>query len=135
MHAVLAFSTVPLFLGALLSDWAYAETAQVQWTNFASWLIAGALVFTGIALLLALVDALGAGLHRLRGSGLYLLLLMVTFVLGFTNALVHARDAWAAMPAAPVLSVMVLLVALAASGVGLAGVRRRDRPMPAGGVA
>lgn len=135
MHAVLAFSTVPLFLGALLSDWAYAESAQVQWTNFASWLIAGALVFTGVALLWALVDALGAGLQRLRRSGAYLALLLATFVFGFINALVHAKDAWAAMPAGPILSIVVLLLAVAASSVGLSGVRRRDRALAMGAAA
>ena len=47
---LLAFP-LPLFIGALLSDWAYSATYQIQWINFASWLIAGALVFTGLALL------------------------------------------------------------------------------------
>ena len=35
-------STIALFLGALLSDLAYYRSYQVQWINFASWLIAGA---------------------------------------------------------------------------------------------
>src|SRR3546814_5562368 len=39
MHAILLAGTVPLFLGAMLSDIAYASSYQVQWTNFASWLI------------------------------------------------------------------------------------------------
>ena len=42
VHAVLASSALPLFLGALLSDWAYSSSYEIQWTNFASWLIAGA---------------------------------------------------------------------------------------------
>src|SRR3546814_2173755 len=36
MHAILLAGTVPLFLGAMLSDIAYASSYQVQWTNFAS---------------------------------------------------------------------------------------------------
>jgi uncharacterized membrane protein len=125
MHAVLAFSAVPLFLGALLSDWAYAESYQVQWTNFASWLIAGGLVVAGIALLWATVDVLRSSATRHRRGAIYLLLLLASFVLGFINALVHARDAWAAMPAGLILSVVVLLLAAAASGTGLADIRRR----------
>lgn len=125
MHAVLAFSAVPLFLGALLSDWAYAETYQVEWTNFASWLIAGGLVIAGIALLWATVDVLRSSVTRHRGGALYLVLLLASFVIGFINALVHAKDAWASMPAALVLSVIVLLLAAAASVVGLAGIQRR----------
>jgi hypothetical protein len=33
LHAVLLASTIPLFLGAVLSDWAYASSYEVQWTN------------------------------------------------------------------------------------------------------
>jgi uncharacterized membrane protein len=125
MHAVLAFSTLPLFLGALLSDWAYAESYEVQWTNFASWLIAAGLVFAGIALLWATVDVLRSSATRHRRGALYLVLLLTSFLLGFVNALVHARDAWAAMPAGLVLSVVVLLVMAAASAIGLASIPRR----------
>lgn len=123
MHAVITFSSLPLWLGAVLSDWAYARTDQVQWTNFAAWLIAGGMMVAGIALLWALVAA-AAG--RLRGSRPwpYLALLVTTLVLGFLNALVHARDAWAAMPTGLVLSAAVLLVALVASALGLRALRR-----------
>lgn len=125
MHAVLAFSALPLFLGALLSDWAYAQSYQVQWTNFASWLIAGGLVFAGFALLWAAVDVLRSSATRHSRGTLYVVLLLASFVLGFVNALVHAKDAWAAMPAGLVLSVVVLLLAAVASVIGLAALRRR----------
>ena len=45
LHATLLAGSVPLFLGALLSDVAYYQTYQIQWSNFASWLIAGAELF------------------------------------------------------------------------------------------
>jgi uncharacterized membrane protein len=125
MHAVVAFSALPLFLGALLSDWAYAQSYQVQWSNFASWLIAGGLVFAGLALLWATVDLLRSSATRHRRGMHYVLLLLASFVLGFANALVHAKDGWAAMPAGLVLSVLVLLLAAAASMIGLAGMHRR----------
>jgi uncharacterized membrane protein len=121
MHAVIATSSLPLFLGALLSDWAYSRSFQPQWINFSSWLIAGALVLAGLALLWALVDVL-----RRRGGAVYLLLLLATFVLGFINALVHARDAAATMPTGLMLSAVVLVLVAVAAGVGLAGWRRRD---------
>jgi uncharacterized membrane protein len=110
---------MPLFLGALLADWAYASNYEVQWTNFASWLIAGGLVFVGLALVWAIIDAL-------RGAGWIATgLLAVTFVLGFVNALVHAKDAWAAMPAGLILSSIVLVLALAAIWAGFAKPRAR----------
>jgi len=125
MHAVIAFAALPLFIGALLSDWAYASSYQVQWINFASWLMAGGLIVAGIALLWGAVDVLRSRARRHRRGMAYLLLLLATFVLGFVNALIHARDGWATMPAGLILSAVVALLAAAASGVGLAGLPRR----------
>ena len=56
LHAVLLAGTVPLFLGVLLSDIAYASTYELQWKNFASWLIVGGLVFAGLGLLWAIAE-------------------------------------------------------------------------------
>lgn len=126
VHAVLLSGALPLFLGALLADWAYASTYQVQWTNFASWLIAGGLVFVGLALLWAIVHALRKAGSQRAGEWLAVGLLAAVFVLGFVNALVHAKDAWAAMPSGLVLSLIVLVLMLAAIWVGFArGGRRR----------
>jgi len=112
VHAVLLASALPLFLGALLSDWAYSSTYHVQWINFASWLVAGALLFAGMALVWSLIDALRAderGTHRWLSVGL----LAATFLLGFINALVHSKDGWASMPMGLILSIIVLLLAIA----------------------
>ena len=123
LHAVLLAFPFSLFLGALLSDLAYWNTFQIQWANFSSWLIAGGLVGGGFALLWALVD-----LIRFRRSGglsalIYFVLLLVMFVLGFVNALVHARDAWATMPESLYLSAVTTLLALAAAWIGYSGFR------------
>lgn len=119
LGALMVGLPIPLFLGALLSDIAYVRTFQIQWTNFASWLIAGALVFGGIMVVIALV-----GLVRKERPVLFLLLAAAMWVLGFINALIHARDGWAAMPAGLILSVIVLLLALAAAWAGLSTKRR-----------
>ena len=114
IHAVLVSAALPLFLGTLLSDWAYSASYEVQWTNFASWLNAGALVFVGLALAWAIVDSLRADRGRERHKWLHVALLAVTFVVGFISALVHAKDAWAAMPAALILAIVCVLLSLAA---------------------
>ncbi len=125
MHSTLAFSALPLFIGALLSDWAYAQTFQVQWANFAAWLNAGGLVMAGLALLWALVHVLRYRDTRHQRSWIYLVLLLASFVIGFVNALVHAKDGWASMPTGMVLSAIVLLLAVAATVIGLSGLHRR----------
>lgn len=122
LHAVLLAGTIPLFLAAMLSDIAYARSYQIQWNNFASWLLAGGLVFGGLALLWAIVDVFRAGDDRMHAL-VYLLLLLVTWILGFIGALIHAKDAWASMPEGLILSVIVTVLACAATWVGFARLR------------
>jgi len=108
---VLLAGIVPLFLGVLLSDIAYGWTYEVQWKNIASWLIVGGLVFGGLSLLWA--ELFGRGQRESR-SAIYAILLLTIWILGFINALVHAKDAWASMPEAIVLSVIIAALAIAA---------------------
>lgn len=122
LHAVLLAAALPLFLGALLSDLAYSSSYEIQWTNFASWLIVGGLVFSGFALVWALVELIRA--DRRTGRPLvYFLVLLATWLLGFINALIHAKDAWAVMPEAVILSALVTLLAVAATWIGFSGLR------------
>lgn len=123
VHAMLLAFPLALFVAALFSDIAYFNTFHIQWSNFSSWLIAGGLVGNGFALLWALVD-----LIRFRRGGLtlplaYFAVLLASFVLGFINALVHAKDAWAVMPAGLYLSLVVALLALAGAWLGYSGSR------------
>jgi len=123
LHAIVLAFPLPLFVGALLSDLAYDASYQVQWTNFASWLIAGALLMGGLALLWALVDWALSGAARTARHGVHAIALLVMCGVGFINALVHAKDAWAAMPAGLWLSLASALLALVASWVGFSGLR------------
>ena len=127
LHAVLLAGIVPLFLGALLSDAAYASSYEVQWKNFASWLIVGGLVFGGFALLWAVIELLRADRRGMRRVT-YFLVLLATWVLGFVNALIHAKDAWASMPGALIFSVIVAVLAIAATIVGFSSLRAGARP-------
>jgi uncharacterized membrane protein len=124
-HAVIAFSSLPLFFGALLSDWAYSTSYQIQWLNFAAWLLAAGLLMVGPALLWAAINLLRLPAVRHRRGLIYLSLLLATFVVGFINSLVHAKDGWAAMPTGLILSAVVIVLAAAASVVALAGSLRR----------
>lgn len=117
LHAVFLAGTIPLFLGAALSDAAYAKSFDIQWNNFASWLVAGGLVFCGIALIFAIVD-LFRPYQRARGIVLYFVVLLATWIVGFLNALMHARDAWAGMPTGLVLSIIVTVLACVATWLG-----------------
>jgi len=126
-HAFLLAATVTLFLGALLSDLAYAMSHQVQWTNFASWLIAAGLLFGGLVLVFALLGLR----HADRRGGRHLvygLIVLAAWALGFINALMHAKDVWAVMPEGLILSAIVFLLACVAAWMGFSTLRTGDLP-------
>ncbi len=122
LHAILLAGSVPLFLGALLSDIAYYQSYQIQWANFAAWLIAGALLCCGLAILFAVANLLRAERKGGRPT-VYLLLLVATWILGLINAFEHAKDAWAVMPSGLVLSVIVSVLACVAAWTGMSNLR------------
>lgn len=127
VHAALLAGTVPLSLGALLSDIAYATSYQIQWNNFASWLIVGGLVF-GMFPLLSGIAHLSRTNQRSAHDFVYPLLLLATWIVGFINALVHARDAWASMPTGLVLSVVVAVLACLATWLCFSSIYGRGKP-------
>jgi len=120
--AIPLLGMLPLFLGALLADWAYLRSEQVQWINFAAWLNVGALVFAVAALLTTAFFCLFA-LKTWRTFRLSLALLGATVIVGLIAALAHARDAFATMPDALVLSAIALLLAIGAIWASLVGGR------------
>ncbi|MEX6677755.1 hypothetical protein QWI18_17715 [Pseudomonas sp. W2Oct36] len=122
LHAILLAGTVPLFLGALLSDITYFQTYQIQWSNFASWLIAGGLVFCGLAVLFALVNLIRAD-RKAGRPVVYLVLLVVTWALGLVNAFEHAKDAFATMPSGLILSALTTLLIGVTAWLGLTSIR------------
>lgn len=117
VHAIFLAGMLPLFLGAALSDAAYAKTFDIQWNNFASWFLVGALVFGGIALIFALIDLFRPH-QRARGIIPYFVVLLAVWIVGVFNALIHARDAWASMPTGLVLSIVVVALSCAAIWLG-----------------
>jgi uncharacterized membrane protein len=121
LHAILLAFPLPLFLGALVSDLAYRSSFHIQWANFSSWLIAGGLLVGAFAVLWALVNLFRRGTARKGRLVLYFVVLLAMWGLGFVNALVHAKDAWATMPEGLYLSAITTLLALVAAWIGYSG--------------
>ncbi len=128
LHAMLLGFPVALFAGALLADWAYSASHQVQWLNFAAWFLLGGVVSLSLVLLWALID-----LFRWRRSGrgagapmLYALLLFLAWAVAVIDNFVHAKDAWATMPDGLWLTILLFLLTLAAALIGALGIRSRE---------
>ena len=118
LHAFFLAGIVPLFIGVLLNDYAYWSSYELQWKNFASWMLVGALVFNGLALLGSILSLVRAD-KRMGTPVAYFLLLLATFVLGLINSFVHAKDVWASMPTGLILSVVTVILACIATWIGL----------------
>ena len=117
VHAILLAFPVALYPSALLSDITYYNTAVIQWTNFSSWLIAGADFFAGLVLAWALVGFFFGRAKHAHGRGLlYLGVVAAMFVLGVWNAFHHARDGWHSVGEFGItLSVLCALLAFVAA--------------------
>ncbi|MBF2719956.1 hypothetical protein IP510_08695 [Psychrobacter sp. NG254] len=118
LHAFFLAGIVPLFIGVLLNDYAYWSSYELQWKNFASWMLIGALVFNGLALLGSILSLVRAD-KRMGTPVAYFLLLLATFVLGILNSFIHAKDVWASMPTGLILSVITVILACIATWIGL----------------
>lgn len=127
INAVLVAGATSLFIGALLGDIAYFRSYAIQWNNFSSWLLAGGLIVSACAFVAAIVESFR---NRWRAWPVlaYALLVLATWILGLIDELVHAKDAWATMPASLVLSVIVVVLTCAALWIALAGMRTGDVP-------
>ena len=114
IHAILLAFPVALYPAALLSDITYLNTAVIQWTNFSSWLIAGADVFAGLVLAWALVSQF-LGRTRPRGWA-YVIVVALMFIAGVLNAFQHARDGWHSVGTfGLVLSILCTILAFVAA--------------------
>ncbi|MBB1490976.1 MULTISPECIES: DUF2231 domain-containing protein [unclassified Paracoccus (in: a-proteobacteria)] len=121
IHAILLSFPFPLFLGTLLSDFAYRATYEIQWANFAQWLNAGGLLVGAFVGLWALINLFRRETRGRRRTIIYFVVLLAMWVLGLMNAFIHAKDAWAIMPEAIWLSAISAFLALVAAWIGYSG--------------
>lgn len=119
LHGILAAFPLALFVAAFFSDWAYAESADMQWANFSIWLIAGGIAMAVAAGVAGIVDALMIGRAGHRRSALHAILTIVTLVTAILNAFVHSRDAWTSVvPTGIILSAVTAILVLIVSWIG-----------------
>ena len=128
LHAILLAFPIALFSGALAADITYLKTAVIQWSNFSAWLIAGALLFGGLALAWAIVLVFTHRAAGLRGRALlFLVILAIMWIAGLINAFQHSRDAWSSVGTTGlILSIVSTVLALVAGWIGYSAARGRE---------
>ncbi len=110
MLLVLVSFPIACFTSALITDIAYAQTANMLWADFSDWLLALAMAGGVLAAIAGLVDLIANRRRRVLpvvvGS-------LVVLALGLLNNFVHSRDAWTSVvPMGLALSALTVLVVL-----------------------
>jgi uncharacterized membrane protein len=110
-----------------VTDLAYAASAEMMWLDFSSWLLLAGLIAGGLAGALLLVELVRVGAARRGPFGLHFTLLLSAWIVEVLNSFIHARDGWTAVvPTGLALSVLAVLLALAAGWFWQAVPRRRS---------
>ncbi|WP_346656129.1 DUF2231 domain-containing protein [Bradyrhizobium sp. dw_78] len=112
VHPMLVPFPIVCFVGALVTDIAYARTANVMWADFSDWLLVIGMIMGGLATIAGLIDFLGNRLIRAQAPAWpHMIGNIVVLLLALLNTLVHTRDAWTSvMPVGLILSVIVVLI-------------------------
>lgn len=121
LHAILLAFPVALYPSALLADVTYLNTQVIQWTNFSQWLIAGAVLFTGLVLAWGLLGFFAGRAKFARGRNLlYVAVVGAMFIAGMVNMFQHSRDGWHSVGTLGiVLSSACTILAFAAAVIAL----------------
>jgi uncharacterized membrane protein len=112
IHPMLVPFPIACFVGALLTDIAYAATANMMWANFSAWLLTVGLIIGVLAAIAGVIDFLSNRLIRSqRPAWPHMLGNLLVLVLSTFNVFVHSRDAWTSVvPTGLVLSAIVALI-------------------------
>ena len=95
IHPMLVSIPIACFVLTLLSDLAYAATANMQWANMSVWLLTVGLVVSIFVVLAGLIDFFGdRRIPRLRDAWIHGLGNALALIIAIINAFVHSRDAW-----------------------------------------
>jgi len=120
IHPMLVPFPIVCFTGALLTDIAYARTADIMWSNFSAWLLVAGIVMGVLAALAGLIDFISN--RRIRAqkpAWPHLLGNLVVLALALWNNFVHSRDAWTSvMPTGLILSALTVAVMLVTAWLG-----------------
>lgn len=120
IHPMLVPFPIVCFVGALLTDIAYACSANIMWANFSIWLITAGLVMGALAALAGLVDYLGSrAIRALPVASVHMVINLAVWVIQLLNAFVHSRDGWTSVvPTGLTLSIISVLLLLVSGWLG-----------------
>jgi uncharacterized membrane protein len=117
LHAMLVPIPIACFVGTLVTDIVYWQTAAMLWADISAWLLLIGIVLSVLAATVGLVDFFGdRRVRELRAAWIHGLGNIAVLVLSIFNALIHTRDAYTSVvPSGLILSAAVVAI-LAVTG-------------------
>src|ERR1700722_8437285 len=137
LHAMLVPIPIVCFVGTLVTDIVYWQTAMMLWADMSAWLLTVGLVVTVFVASAGLIDFIGdRRIRALRPAWVQVLGNIAVLTLSIFNALIHTRDAYTSVvPSGLILSALVVLILMVTGWNGwtlvhrhLMGVRPQERP-------
>ena len=120
IHPILVPIPIACFVGTLLTDLMYWESAKMQWADFSAWLVTVGVIIGWLAAIAGLIDFFGNRAVRAQppawphAIGNAVVLILATF-----NMLIHSRDAWTSVvPAGLILSASTVAILLFTGWMG-----------------
>jgi uncharacterized membrane protein len=128
IHPTLMSVPTTCFVGALLSDLAYTQTAEMMWTNFSAWLISAGVVLGWLACIAGIVDLVGRRYAMAPVPAVvYAIGILVVMILATFNMLIHTRDAWTSVvPWGVSLSAITVVALIFTTVIGWMALYRRS---------
>ena len=120
VYAVLVQFPAVCFVGTLLTDIAYWQTANIIWETFSVWLLTAGCIVAAFAAIAGLITWIRyRHVRTLPYAGPHVAVSIATLVLAIANAFVHSRDGWVAVvPQGLTLSIVVFILMLIATWLG-----------------
>jgi uncharacterized membrane protein len=111
---------ITCFVGTLITDIAYAQTANMQWANMSAWLLTAGLIVALFAVIAGLIDFLSdRRIRDLRAVWIHAGGNAIALILALFNIFVHSRDAYTSVvPTGLVLSCLTVLILLVTGWMG-----------------
>jgi len=119
-HAMLVPFPIVCFIGTLVTDIVYWQTADMMWETFSVWLLTIGLVISFFAVIAGLVDFFGSrGIRSLPSAWLHGLGNGIALIIAIINAFVHSRDGYTSVvPTGLALSAATVLIMLVTGWLG-----------------
>jgi uncharacterized membrane protein len=126
IHPILVPVVIACFVGTLLSDLMYWESASMQWANFCAWLVTIGVIVGWLAAIAGAIDFSANRVIRAQPPAWpHLIGNLVVLILATFNMLIHSRDAWTSVvPTGLILSAIVVALLLFTGWMGWSMVYR-----------